>query len=80
MHFHDFISESHESGNFYFCFRWILIHFKREFSFADAQRLWEVIYFIHFLRCYSPSHIGSVNNEYEIYLFTSAFYLHVYQH
>lgn len=36
--------ESHESGNFYFCFRWILIHFKREFSFSDAQRLWEVIW------------------------------------
>ncbi|XP_045196515.1 TBC1 domain family member 15-like isoform X2 [Mercenaria mercenaria] len=36
--------ESHDSGNFYFCFRWILIHFKREFSFSDAQRLWEVIW------------------------------------
>ncbi|XP_052808211.1 TBC1 domain family member 15-like [Mya arenaria] len=36
--------ESHDSGNFYFCFRWILIHFKREFSFSDAQRLWEVFW------------------------------------
>ncbi|KAL3884053.1 hypothetical protein ACJMK2_030276 [Sinanodonta woodiana] len=36
--------ESHESGNFYFCFRWILIHFKREFPFNDVQRLWEVIW------------------------------------
>ncbi|CAG5121313.1 unnamed protein product, partial [Candidula unifasciata] len=36
--------ESHESGNFYFCFRWILILFKREFSFQDIQRLWEVLW------------------------------------
>ncbi|XP_052240307.1 TBC1 domain family member 15-like isoform X3 [Dreissena polymorpha] len=36
--------ESHDSGNFYFCFRWILILFKREFSFTDAMRLWEVIW------------------------------------
>lgn len=37
-----FFTESHDSGNFYFCFRWILILFKREFSFPDVQRLWEV--------------------------------------
>lgn len=36
--------ESHDSGNFYFCFRWILILFKREFSFPDVQRLWEVLW------------------------------------
>ncbi|OWF45003.1 TBC1 domain family member 15-like isoform X2 [Mizuhopecten yessoensis] len=36
--------ESHDSGNFYFCFRWLLIFFKREFSFSDVQRLWEVIW------------------------------------
>lgn len=37
-----FFSESHDSGNFYFCFRWILILFKREFHFHEIQRLWEV--------------------------------------
>ena len=33
-----------ESGNFYFCFRWLLIWFKREFSFGDTIRLWEVLW------------------------------------
>ena len=42
------ISESHDSGNFYFCFRWLLIAFKREFSFSDIMRLWEVcVFYIH---------------------------------
>lgn len=36
--------ESHDSGNFYFCFRWILIHFKREFHFHEIHRLWEVLW------------------------------------
>ncbi|XP_051886176.1 TBC1 domain family member 15 isoform X2 [Pristis pectinata] len=34
--------ESQESGYLYFCFRWLLIRFKREFSFQDTLRLWEV--------------------------------------
>ena len=28
----------------FFCFRWLLIWFKREFSFEDIQRLWEVLW------------------------------------
>lgn len=36
--------ESHDSGNFYFCFRWLLIYFKREFTFSDTMRLWEVLW------------------------------------
>ncbi|XP_046581364.1 TBC1 domain family member 15-like isoform X1 [Haliotis rubra] len=36
--------EGHDSGNFYFCFRWILIVFKREFHFHEIQRLWEVVW------------------------------------
>ncbi|XP_041352062.1 TBC1 domain family member 15-like isoform X2 [Gigantopelta aegis] len=36
--------ESHDSGNFYFCFRWILIMFKREFHFHEIQRLWEIVW------------------------------------
>lgn len=34
--------EVQESGYLYFCFRWLLIRFKREFSFQDVLRLWEV--------------------------------------
>ncbi|XP_064601150.1 TBC1 domain family member 15-like isoform X2 [Liolophura sinensis] len=36
--------EGHDSGNFYFCFRWLLIMFKREFTFPDIMRLWEVMW------------------------------------
>ncbi|KAK6488311.1 TBC1 domain family member 15-like [Huso huso] len=36
--------ESQDSGYLYFCFRWLLIRFKREFSFQDVLRLWEVMW------------------------------------
>ncbi|XP_072164909.1 TBC1 domain family member 15-like [Diadema setosum] len=36
--------QSKESSNLYFCFRWMLIHFKREFSMDDIMRLWEVMW------------------------------------
>ncbi|CAK9298354.1 unnamed protein product [Gordionus sp. m RMFG-2023] len=36
--------DKHESGNLYFCFRWLLILFKREFSFNDVMRLWEIFW------------------------------------
>ncbi|KAH7280100.1 hypothetical protein KP509_37G052400 [Ceratopteris richardii] len=34
--------------NYFFCFRWILIQFKREFEYENVMRLWEVLwtYFI----------------------------------
>ncbi|XP_045514752.1 TBC1 domain family member 15 isoform X2 [Pieris brassicae] len=35
---------SKDSGNMYFCFRWLLVWFKREFSFSDIMRLWEVLW------------------------------------
>ena len=39
--------------NLFFCFRWILIAFKREFPFEDVLRLWEVLwtdrYSVHFV-------------------------------
>ena len=41
--FSDYL-EKNESSNMYFCFRWILIMFKREFSFPDIMRLWEVMW------------------------------------
>ena len=33
-----------ESVNFIFCFRWLLIWFKRELAFTDVMRLWEVLW------------------------------------
>ncbi|KAG6454620.1 hypothetical protein O3G_MSEX008781 [Manduca sexta] len=33
-----------DSGNMYFCFRWLLVWFKREFSHIDIMRLWEVLW------------------------------------
>lgn len=36
--------QSKESSNLFFCFRWLLIHFKREFTFEDIMRLWEVMW------------------------------------
>ncbi|KAM8892950.1 TBC1 domain family member 15 isoform 1-T2 [Spinachia spinachia] len=36
--------ESQDSGFLYFCFRWLLIRFKRELSFHDVLRLWEVMW------------------------------------
>ena len=36
--------DAKDSGNLYFCFRWLLIWFKREFAFTDVMRLWEVIW------------------------------------
>ncbi|KAL0967243.1 hypothetical protein UPYG_G00249720 [Umbra pygmaea] len=33
-----------ESGHLYFCFRWLLIRFKRELNFHDVLRLWEVMW------------------------------------
>ena len=35
-------SENKEVNNLYFCFRWLLIHFKREFDYPVLMRLWEV--------------------------------------
>ncbi|XP_051030351.1 TBC1 domain family member 17 isoform X2 [Phodopus roborovskii] len=36
----DFL-DSQDSGSLCFCFRWLLIWFKREFPFPDVLRLWE---------------------------------------
>ncbi|PAV59940.1 hypothetical protein WR25_17397 [Diploscapter pachys] len=36
--------EAHQSDDMYFCFRWVLVWFKREFSFSDTCKLWEVIW------------------------------------
>uniref|UniRef100_A0A8C5CP48 TBC1 domain family, member 17 n=1 Tax=Gadus morhua TaxID=8049 RepID=A0A8C5CP48_GADMO len=36
--------DSQDSGSLCFCFRWLLIWFKREFSFEDILHLWEVMW------------------------------------
>ncbi|CDQ84275.1 unnamed protein product [Oncorhynchus mykiss] len=36
--------DSQDSGSLCFCFRWLLIWFKREFSFEDILSLWEVLW------------------------------------
>ncbi|XP_018326722.1 TBC1 domain family member 15 isoform X2 [Agrilus planipennis] len=36
--------DHHDSGNMFFCFRWVLVWFKRELSQEDTTRLWEVLW------------------------------------
>jgi hypothetical protein len=38
------LSDRTDSLNLFFCFRWILIAFKREFAFPQVIRLWEVLW------------------------------------
>ncbi|KAI8375186.1 rab-GTPase-TBC domain-containing protein [Blakeslea trispora] len=33
-----------DSGNFFFCFRWLLVWYKREFPWKDMLMLWEVLW------------------------------------
>ena len=42
LFFCPFFAESKECSNLYFCFRWLLIWFKREFTMDDICRVWEV--------------------------------------
>uniref|UniRef100_A0A8D3DM58 TBC1 domain family member 15 n=1 Tax=Scophthalmus maximus TaxID=52904 RepID=A0A8D3DM58_SCOMX len=42
FHKNDQDKDSQDSGSLCFCFRWLLIWFKREFSFEDILTLWEV--------------------------------------
>ncbi|OIV99898.1 hypothetical protein TanjilG_26236 [Lupinus angustifolius] len=36
--------KQHDCLNYFFCFRWILIQFKREFEYENTMRLWEVLW------------------------------------
>lgn len=36
--------KEHDSDNMYFCFRWLLVWYKREFSNDDILMLWEVLW------------------------------------
>ncbi|WVQ95362.1 hypothetical protein IAU59_002459 [Kwoniella sp. CBS 9459] len=40
--------ERTDSLNLFFCFRWILISFKREFKFETVIKLWEVLWTNHY--------------------------------
>ncbi|ORX99752.1 RabGAP/TBC [Basidiobolus meristosporus CBS 931.73] len=39
--------EQTDSSNLFFCFRWLLIWFKREFEYENVMRLWEVLWTDH---------------------------------
>ncbi|KAI8060736.1 rab-GTPase-TBC domain-containing protein [Gongronella butleri] len=39
--------ESTDTLNLFFCFRWLLVWFKREFDWEDVIRLWEVLWSDH---------------------------------
>jgi hypothetical protein len=39
--------EETETSNLFFCFRWLLVWFKREFEWEDVIRLWEVLWTDH---------------------------------
>ncbi|XP_071942622.1 TBC1 domain family member 15-like [Antedon mediterranea] len=51
--------EKKECSNMYFCFRWLLIRFKREFTFEDISLYWELMWTglpcknFHLLMCLS---------------------------
>ncbi|VEN63150.1 unnamed protein product [Callosobruchus maculatus] len=36
--------DTHDSGNMFFCFRWLLVWFKRELTQEDVMRFWEVLW------------------------------------
>ncbi|GMN59949.1 hypothetical protein TIFTF001_029039 [Ficus carica] len=40
--------KQHDCLNYFFCFRWVLIQFKREFEYEKTMRLWEVLW-THYL-------------------------------
>ena len=56
MHFYNYIYFSyifytlpavqHSADDLYFCFRWLLVTFKREFNYEEVMRVWEVWCFI----------------------------------
>ena len=34
--------DTRDSGNLFFCFRWLLVLFKREFNYPQILKLWEI--------------------------------------
>lgn len=83
--------DKHDSGNMFFCFRWLLVWFKRELSQEDVMRLWEVLWTglpcqnFHLLFCVAileTEKRALMENDYgftEI-LKVSVTYIHTYLH
>eukprot|EP00211_Chloroparvula_japonica_P001086 CAMPEP_0119152796 /NCGR_PEP_ID=MMETSP1310-20130426/48315_1 /TAXON_ID=464262 /ORGANISM="Genus nov. species nov., Strain RCC2339" /LENGTH=579 /DNA_ID=CAMNT_0007145201 /DNA_START=28 /DNA_END=1767 /DNA_ORIENTATION=- len=53
--FSQYLTENH-LDHMFFCFRWLLIQFKREYPLDDVMRIWEVIWSNH------------LSGEFEIYI------------
>ncbi|KAL9934393.1 hypothetical protein V8E36_006849 [Tilletia maclaganii] len=47
--------------NLFFCFRWLLVRFKREFKFDDILKLWEVIWSAEFDDAHGPTGSGRLD-------------------
>jgi len=41
---YDNIQQNGDFSHFYFCYRWFLLDFKREFSYSSVYRVWETIW------------------------------------
>jgi hypothetical protein len=41
---YDKIQHNGDFSHFYFCYRWFLLDFKREFCYDDVYRVWETIW------------------------------------
>jgi len=59
--------EKRDAVNFYFCFRWILVLLKREFTFNQIKNLWERVWSLGFnLR--NPSQTPCPVNDFFLYI------------
>jgi hypothetical protein len=60
--------EKRDANNFFFCFRWILVLFKREFSFVQIKSVWERLWSMGFNRHHDTSHPPCSMNEYILFM------------
>ncbi|KAI8048114.1 rab-GTPase-TBC domain-containing protein [Syncephalis plumigaleata] len=57
--------ERTDSLHLFFCFRWLLIWFKRELKFEDCKRLWEVLWTDYYTKEFSIFIALSVLNQHD---------------